>query len=293
MSDRLAIAMAFDAGYAPHAGAAAASIAQSTGAQNLRFVVMPDNVPEPLRRKVEACAPGARFEWLTPPARFAAFTGKGYISRATYLRLALAECAPPDLERLLYLDCDLVALRDLRPLYQSDLGEASIGAVIDYWLDAEAFAERWGLAGRRRYFNAGVLLLDLPRLRAEGGFGPTLELLDLRGGDYPYLDQDALNAAFWGRWTELDPIWNVQRAMLVPGHDASRTQADWPVGRKPGIVHFTSEHKPWKRGAYNPYNWVYHRARASTPFGPTRDVSRLEQLRAWWRWTAAAPFLRA
>lgn len=290
MNSPVAVAMAFDAGYAPHAGAAIASVFATTGP--VRFLLMPDDVPQAMRRQVEACAPGAQFDWLTPPARLAGYSGRGYVSRATYLRLGLVDCAPADVERLLYLDCDLIVARDLHALFRTDLGDAPFGAVFDYWLDGGAFARRWGLRRGHRYFNAGVLLLDLPRLRAEEGFSRALGLLDAHGADYPYNDQDALNAAFWGRWRQLDPIWNVQRAMLVPGHEASPVQADWPVGRKPGIVHFTSEHKPWKPKAYNPYNWLYHRARRATPFGMERAVPRLEVLRARLQWARRGAALR-
>lgn len=288
------IAMAFDAAYAPHAGAAVASIAATGGdGRGLEFLMVHDGVPERLQAKVTACAPHARFTWVAAPETLQSYAGRGYVSRATYLRLCLPELAPPELERVLYLDCDLVAHRDVRALFAHDLHGAALGAVFDYWVDGEAFARTWGLDAAHRYFNAGVLLLDLARLRSSGAFRDVIARLDQNLAHYPFLDQDALNHVFWGAWAPLDPIWNVQRAMLAPGHETAPLRAEWPRGRKPGIVHYTSEHKPWRPQSHHPYAWLYHRARAATPFGPEAGFSRLDTAKSWWRWTREAMFLRA
>lgn len=288
------IAMAFDAAYAPHAGAAIASLAAASGgAGGLTFLMVHDGVQEPLQRQVEACAPQAKFLWVDAPPHLQNFPGRGYVSRATYLRLCLPELAPPEVQKVLYLDCDLVVCRDVRPLFALDLGGRAIGAVFDYWIDDLAFARRWGLEPGGRYFNAGVLLLDLQLLREQGGFTRAVALLAQNLQHYDFLDQDALNHVFWGEWAAMDPIWNVQRAMLAPGHETAARRAEWPRGRRPGIVHFTSSHKPWVRKTYHPYSWLYHRARAATPFGALEEFTPRDRALSWWRWTRESLFLRA
>lgn len=288
------IAMAFDAAYAPHAGAAIASVAEHCdAAREITFLMVHDGVPEPLQAQVQACAPAAQFLWVGAPPHLQSFPGRGYVSRATYLRLCLPELAPPDVRKVLYLDCDLIVCRDVRPLFALDLGGRPVGAVFDYWIDPATFAQRWGLERGGRYFNAGVLLLDLQRLRENGGFARAVALLAQNLQQFEFLDQDALNHAFWNDWTAMDPIWNVQRAMLAPGHETAAQKADWPRGRRPGIVHYTSSHKPWVREAYTPYAWLYHRARAATPFGAIEDFTWLDRAVAWWRWARASLFLRA
>jgi len=288
------IAMAFDTAYAPHAGVAIASLAAASGAaKDFTFLMVHDGVPEPLQRKVQACAPEAQFIWVDAPPHLQNFPGRGYVSRATYLRLCLPELAPPEVQKVLYLDCDLVVCRDVRPLFGFDLNGRAVGAVFDYWIDDKAFARRWDLAQGGRYFNAGVLLLDLSRLRAGGQFARAVALLAQNLQHYEFLDQDALNHVFWGEWAAMDPIWNMQRAMLASGHEASTQRAAWPLGRRPGIVHFTSSHKPWLRTADHPYAWLYHRARARTPFGALDEFTPLDRAKSWWRWMRSSLFLRA
>src|SRR5262249_55273486 len=109
-----------------------------------------------------------------------------------------------------------------------------------------------------------------------------------------FMDQDALNHTLWRKWYALDPIWNVQRNMIIPG--LSRDVPDrFNERRKPAIVHFSTEHKPWLPEAYNPYAWLYWRNLMRTPFRKeverTYGVDWRMQLRLFARWGKRWPFL--
>lgn len=292
--DEIAVAFGFDAGYAPHAGAAVASIVAASRGARLRFLMFVDDVPPPLRAMMERCAPAARFDWIEPNLGAIEGPQRGHITRATYLRLLIPDYAPADVDKVLYLDCDLVAYRDVSALWSFDLQGAPAAAVRDDWIDPAAFAQRWGLGDPRGgYFNAGVMLLDLPTLRAQGGFARAADFLRENGPSLDYLDQDALNFAFWGNWAELDPVWNVQRSMLLK-HMRGPQRTNWRPGRRPGIVHYTTDQKPWKAGVYHPYSWLYFRALAQTPFGDRAvSVSFAGRARSWSHWVRRVPFLRA
>lgn len=294
----IAIAFGLDAGYAPHAGAAIASIVAAAPTRAFHFFMIHDGVPAGLQADVQRCAPHARFSWLAPPEDLLTrASGAGHISRATYARFAIPDLIQ-DCARVLYLDCDLVILADLEPLYQSDLNGGALGAAIDHWVDPAAFARDWGLDPTgARYFNAGVLLLDLPRLKEDGGFARAVQALSVHERAMPFLDQDALNLAFWGCWHPLDRIWNVQRAALMPGYEGAAQAGMGQERRMPKIIHFTTSEKPWRRGVYHPYADTYLRALARTPFwdivmksgGPRWH----ERLRARFNWARKAPFLHA
>jgi lipopolysaccharide biosynthesis glycosyltransferase len=289
----IVIAFGLDAGYAAHAGAAIASIVAAAPQRVYRFVMLHDGVPADLQAQVQMCAPGARFDWLSPPEDLLACNQVyGHVSRATYARFAIPDLLQ-DCARVLYLDCDVIVLADLAPLFASDLQGAALGAVIDHWIDPLAFAEAWGLdRASARYFNAGILMLDLDVLRREGGFARALETLNTQGSRLPYMDQDALNQAFWGRWHQLDRVWNVQRAAVMRGFEAAAQARDGLETRRPKIVHYTGREKPWRRGTYHPYAGAYLQALARTPFwdkvlaagGPVWH----ERMRARWDWARKA-----
>lgn len=289
----IVIAFGLDAGYAPHAGAAIASIVAAAPQRVYRFVMLHDGVPADLQAQVQMCARGARFDWFSPPEDLLACNQVyGHVSRATYARFAIPDLLQ-DCARVLYLDCDVIVLADLAPLFASDLHGAALGAVIDHWIDPLAFAEAWGLErANARYFNAGILMLDLDVLRREGGFARALETLNTQGSRLPYMDQDALNQAFWGRWHQLDRVWNVQRAAVMRGFEAAAQARDGLETRRPKIVHYTGREKPWRRGTYHPYAGAYLQALARTPFwdkvlaagGPVWH----ERMRARWDWARKA-----
>lgn len=105
----------------------------------------------------------------------------------TMLRLFLdKEASLPD--KLLYLDADTVVMGDIVPLYAHELGNKSAGMVIDAY-------------GRfffgPHYCNAGVMLLNLSKIRADGSFEKALSLLKRKHYFFP--DQDVLNKVFRGQ----------------------------------------------------------------------------------------------
>jgi lipopolysaccharide biosynthesis glycosyltransferase len=293
----LAIAFGIDAPYAPHLGAAIASVVATTPNTDFSFFILHDGVPADVRLQVEACAPLAHYQWIEiSEAGLLALEGREHISRATYYRLVLPRVVPKAVSRLMYLDTDLTVVRDLNSLWRVDLAGRPIGAAADVGVDSAAFAKRWSLdPSPRLYFNAGVLLIDLVRVRETGAFERALDFLATHRPDLPWMDQDALNFAFWANWTKLDPIWNVQRNMVIESMPRFAPDAELPRGRRPGIVHFTTAEKPWKPGNYHPYGWLYWRSMARTPFREAvADAAGLtieQRLRVWARWAVRAPFL--
>lgn len=290
------IALGFDAKYAPHAAACVASVHRHAGGAELRFIIIHAGVEAPLRAKVEQAAPGARFVWIEARAEdLPPFADRGYFNRSILFRLGLDKLAPADCGRLLYLDADLIVLSGIRALWRTDLKGFALAAAIDSFQDEHTFAQRWALPAGGQYFNSGVLLIDLARVRQEGLFAAALEFV-IRNGILDFPDQDALNAVFWNRWLRLDNNWNIQRHMLVaegyPSLPAGREMSQAPAG----IVHFTCAEKPWLAGVWHPWSWVYWDNLARTPFlaevAREHGVSFYRRLRMRLRWLRRRPAVR-
>lgn len=283
------IALGVDRAYAAHAAAVISSVvAHAPGAQ-LRFLILHSGVERALQMTVEHAAPGAKFAWREiGDADVPAMAQREHFSRAILFRLGIERHAPADWRRVLYLDADVIVNRDVRELWREDLGEAPIGAVIDCYVDAPEFAERWSLAREgSAYFNSGVLLIDLEHVRAERLFTRAIEFCAEHLDEIYLADQDALNAVAWGRWARLPNAWNVQRHMVIPSLIA-QTPVDRQLGAEaPAIIHFTGPEKPWTMG-YHPWSWLYWRALKRTAF--VRDVSKryrmgpVKRLMLWQRW---------
>jgi lipopolysaccharide biosynthesis glycosyltransferase len=285
MAETIDIALGFDAGYTPHAAAVIASVVRHAPGARFRFILIYADVDPALKAKVESCAPGASFVWAEVGEEdLPAFATRGHFNRSILFRIGLERLAPPDCKRVLYLDADLVVLGDVRDLWRTDLAGLALGAMRDCYRHGHEFAERWQLPGEGRYFNSGVLLIDLVQVRAQRMFTAAADFIARHDKDLLFADQDALNWVFWRRWRELDPAWNVQRYMK-PEEIAA---AHW--GRAtPGIVHFLGLDKPWMPNAWHPWAWLYWESQKRTPFAGEvaaankMDLYQLMRLRLrWW-----------
>lgn len=293
------LALGFDSNYAPHAAATIASALQHSPGARFRFTILHDGVAKPARDRIQSVARGMEHRWVEvgeqdlPP-----ITGRGYFSRANLFRLGLERHAPPDCRRIIYLDADAIVCSDLRHLWRVDLEGAPIGAAHDTFTKAEDFARAQNLpAPRAGYFNAGVLLVDLERVRAESLFANAIDVLRQRLDAMPFLDQDALNIVCWERWKPLPMSWNVQRLMTLP-HWAASLPAEMRLnGAPPDIIHFTAADKPWMRSSYHPWAWAYWENLARTPFlaevAAEQGVDALQRLRLRLRWLRHRPRRRA
>ncbi len=292
MAERIDIVFGVDDRYAPHVAAVISSLCRTTAGADFRFIVLSEGLTPERRRDLQSVAPQACFLWVDVADQdVPQFQDREHFSRAILYRLGLASLAPADCTRLIYLDADVIVAADLRELWRTDLKNDVIGAVEDCFVDAVAFSEKWNLPKpEARYFNSGVLLIDLARARAEGLMQRALDFAIEHGDLLRFTDQDALNWAFHGRWKRLDSVWNVQRHMVIPSLSRELPESRRLNGARPAIVHFTGPEKPWLRHVYHPWAWIYWRALKGTPFvkeiGKACGVGVLTRAKLWLRWRA-------
>ena len=107
---------------------------------------------------------------------------RDYYSKTTYYRLFIPELYP-EIDKALYLDCDIVLRSDVAELYDVDLKDNLVGAISDSFVTCvprlhDYVTERVGVRRPIDYFNAGVLLMNLKEMR-EALFGDRfVELID-------------------------------------------------------------------------------------------------------------------
>lgn len=171
---------------------------------------------------------------------------RGRWSGATLARLYMDLHLPARVERLLYLDADVLAVAPVDELFTIDLEGKGLAAVDDYLMafpeKSARRHEKIGLSAGGRYFNAGVLLFDWSRCLAEGLFEDARTVFAERSQVFDSNDQDVLNVVFDGDWLVLDPRWNTQTGIV-------------PFVPQPAIFHFTGKKKPWQPSA----PWVHRR----------------------------------
>lgn len=161
---------------------------------------------------------------------------RGRFGKGTLFRLFIPELIPAD--KVLYLDCDIVCTLDIKELFDWDIGALPIAGVFDLDGD-ENYLKKLGLIPKR-CINAGVMLMDLKKIRHNHpGFRETTFAF-LAAGKMAYLDQDALNRYFQNEGYTID-ILPKHYNYFCGGSDRAHRDLKSYSGK---ILHFT-EDKPW------------------------------------------------
>lgn len=190
------------------------------------------------------------------------------VTEAAYYRLFVASLIDDEtIERVVYLDCDMIVRKDLSPLFRLDMSTATIAAVRDinspmHWEQAEFI----GFAYDDVYFNSGLLVINLRRWRAAGVEAVLLKESTRRRRIF-FPDQDVLNKVFRRQWTELPPRWNRFHLVNYSKIHFRRPQDENEYIYDPAIVHFASNAaRPWMHLGGVPFADEYDRYAALTPW---------------------------
>ena len=159
------------------------------------------------------------------------------------MRLFIPYFIPEEIEYVLYLDVDMIVLDDVTKLFENDLKEKVIAAVLDPRIIT--FDNSWGgvlnyeslgLPGDTRYFNTGLLLMNTKKWRDQDVTRKIIDCIDNNKKYANYPDQYGLNVVLANQWFELDPAWN---------HFSTIS-----IDHNPSLIHFV-ERKP----IYQSYNY--------------------------------------
>jgi lipopolysaccharide biosynthesis glycosyltransferase len=280
--DVIQVAFAADAEFAMPLGVAIASLARTHAREAIAVTILHDGLSAADISRVERTGAGrVPITWhLVNPSDVAGAFYTECLTSATLYRLLLPHLMPSTLDRVLYLDCDLVVTDSLRQLWTTDLHGKLIAAARDANspFPVGPAGTNWrglGLRPNTPYFNAGVLLIPLDAWRAEAI--PELTLGMLRTSRPRWGDQDVLNAALQGRWLELPRRWNLQTSDVAERGLAWALWADDVQGAlaDPAILHFTERDKPWHPGSAHPLRGRWYQALDDSAWSGWRPGSAL------------------
>ncbi len=273
------VAVTCDENYAMPLAAMLASLAASLDPQRGLVVhALGHDLQAPVWDRLTKSLPEGRARWNridvdTSGLRKEGFGTRAYdhISPVCYFRLLLPELLPADVEKVLYLDCDLVIRDDLSSLWETDVAATAFAAAPEFstpamkarLTDGVRFHRELGLKRDRARFNSGVLVMNLAHWRRSQLALRAFTYLRVLGDDVLWYEQEALNVVARDEYRELDPRWNVP----------SQWAAKWPHDHV-SIVHYLTARKPW--------HWDYAWAEGS------RFFAALDQT-PWAGWRPSRP----
>lgn len=183
-----------------------------------------------------------------------------HVSKTAMFKFKLPELFP-NIEKLLYLDGDILILDDLEELYNTNIEGYYVAAIKDIAPVIEYkpnVGRKLNLPENYIYFNSGVMLLNLELMR-EHNISEHLITYRKNGKNY-FMDQDAFNVVLGARVKEIPVRFNnmitihkrftrfqIAKFYGIPQSNVGTTQVKNAV-----ILHLTSKFKPWK------YNLPYY-----------------------------------
>jgi lipopolysaccharide biosynthesis glycosyltransferase len=270
----LHVACAADERYAPHCAAMLHSLLERHRPQDVtvHFLARPGfdaGMRDSLRAMVERA--GSSFAVLTIEDAAVAGLMQQPSSLPEMWHRIFLPARLPQLERILYLDADVLVVDSLWPLWQTSLDGHCVAAVSNV-LEPEVRdrPRRLGLDSEFDYFNSGVLLMNLAELRRTGVMDRVLQLARSRGREFIWPDQDPLNIELARCRLKLHPRWNCMNSVFHFPH-ARAVFGEATVAEavaNPAIVHFEGGElsKPWHYLCKHPWRAQYLRHRRQTPW---------------------------
>lgn len=187
---------------------------------------------------------------------------RNWISVATYYRLFITDVIPFNIDKIIYLDCDIIVDKDISELWNYDISKYMAGAVEDE--HSIPNHGRLELSDKHTYFNAGVLLLNLQKLREFNLKDKSFEYLKNNISKIEMQDQDILNGILEENVLELPLKFNANTTVFYPyykcSHKYSESDSDF-AKENAVIIHYTGTPKAWLNPELeqSDYFWKYAR----------------------------------
>jgi lipopolysaccharide biosynthesis glycosyltransferase len=192
-------------------------------------------------------APNVTIEFIKPPPKlYRGFPKLLYLGWSTYFRVLAADLLPKE-DAIIFLDADLLVLRDVSELWKIDLGNRLCAAAVSsrspWFSSVPALFTFSGLGYPfdAPYYDIGVSLYNLAQWREDGIRERISAWIDNHKERLFFGEQDAMNALFYGRWHTLDQRWDTE----------------FPTAEQDRIIHFLGGRKPWKPNCRHPATELY------------------------------------
>lgn len=177
-----------------------------------------------------------------------------------YYRLIAPMLLPQSLDRILYLDPDILIINPLDKLWNLDIGDNLFAAAVHTdKKELAAAINSLRLGTKTPYFNSGVLLMNLQKCREEIRTEDIFSFVREHASGLVLPDQDVLNVLYGDRIMEIDDfIWNYDARMYSSYLMRSLGTADiaW-VMENTSILHFCGRQKPWKPNYQHRFGILY------------------------------------
>lgn len=289
--NNLPIVICFDDNYSHSGGALVKTIVENSDVhKNYDILILENGVSQRNKKRLlslVARAPNFSLRFFDVNAfdEIKDVHTRAHFSPATYARLFIPRIFRTQ-ERVLFIDADTVVNDDVAKLFEVDFGENLVAAVKDIVMEGfvkhgtvsdqytgamEAkyyLRDYLGLDDIDGYFQAGLILFNLDKMHQENTYNKLID--SLKEKPYWFLDQDIMNRVFQGRILYLPMAWNVFHGNgntfeFFPGLRFATFSKFLEARRKPSMIHFAGDQKPWNNPSVD-FSEMYWDSLRNTPW---------------------------
>lgn len=247
------------------------SLLRSGGYGYYDVFVLHSDLEESIQRAMERdFQERVTFHFLQVPEElFADFPETARYPRQIYYRLAAPLLLPRELDRILYLDVDVVVINSLRPFYEVDFeGSYFVGCTHTRELLTKLNQARLQSDKAVAYINTGVLLMNLNVLRQVIRLEEISAYVREHEKALILPDQDILTALYGDKIKLADSLrYNLSDRVLNfynGSHPKEKRDVNW-VRRNTAIIHYCGRNKPWNEGYTGTLGVFYRELMDSVP----------------------------
>lgn len=196
--------------------------------------------------------------------------GPKHLTISTYIRLFLSEILPSDIDKILYLDCDLIVTDNISDMWNTDISNYTVAGVVDTQSFSPTIFEKLHYDRKYSYINAGVLLINLKAWREQDIQAKLLEYTNRNKANLVHHDQDIINGTLHASILLLPLKYNVHSFFFRRNFEGHGYQNEIREAlKKPAVIHFTTGGKPWKKDSLHPLTHVYLHYKKLSPWANT------------------------
>ena len=266
--DNIPIVSSSDDNYATHLGVMFVSLLENTtNPERIHFYIIDGGISEQKKATLTHDI-RTRYSQITfieiNKENYSSFPTSAYITSAAYYRLSISELLDVNIEKVIYLDCDVIVKKDIQVLWEIDLEDYPFAAV-------ENIANSTYKASKLQqsdFCNTGVMVINLKKWRNENISKQVVKYIVENPELICSFDQCAINGVFKGNWKRLPLTWNFQSGMYRNTKQVNRLikeQTDRAIW-DPAIIHYIGWSKPWIDPCFHPLEGEYRRYKSKSGF---------------------------
>lgn len=259
LENNVGVVLASDERYVPFLCVAIKSIVDcASDENNYDIIVLSDGISNVTRCKIQKMANSrnvkVRFVEISYLLNNYNFSFRcQQLSRCAFGRMLLPDLLA-DYEKVLYLDCDILAIKDISELYYKNIEGYYLAAVKDRFVsiiregqieENNHIKHNVKLDDKQDYFNSGVLLINLEEFRKNYKISDMMDLAELR--TWMWEDQDVLNYLCKERVKWIEPKWNMLWGLDTQLRDMMLMEMEYfRAFNDPSIIHYAGGCLPTK-----------------------------------------------